>query len=233
MLPHLARFSACVHSLGDLLDLINEVGFLLFSHIPGVELPGMGQALAPEVQDELWGWKDALSNTRQVYYGALFHPNPKWEARPGFVSLPMLAALYALAPISQLGGDRSLLPRWGHLSIEAQAITTALERDGALPTRELRSITGMEGKANATRFERALIEAQAHFLAVKIGVTSTTRGNYGYVWDLFERIYPAIITRAETFTELQAFRAILEKYSATAPGVTPERVAEMLNIKLN
>jgi hypothetical protein len=230
MFPHLARFTACVHSLDDLLGLINEAGFLLFSNIPGVELPGMGQALSPEVQNELWGWKDALPNTRQVYYGALFHPHPKWEARPGFVSLSMLTALYALAPISQLGGDRSLLPRWGHLSVEAQAITRALERDGALPTRELRPITGMDGKANATRFERALIEAQSHFLVVKIGVTSTTRGNYGYVWDLFERVYPTIITQAETFTEQQAARAIWEKYTATAPGVTPQRVAEMLKL---
>jgi hypothetical protein len=230
MLPHLARFIECVHSLDDLLGLINEAGFLLFSHIPGVELPSMGRALSPEVQDELWGWKDALPNTRQVYYGALFHPNPKWEARPGFASLPMLAALYALAPISQLGGDRSLLPRWGHLSIEAQTITRALERDGALPTRELRSVTEMAGKANATRFERALIEAQSHFLIVKIGVTSITRGNYGYVWDLFERVYPNTIKQAETLTEQQAVNGIWEKYSATAPGVPPKRMAEMLHL---
>jgi hypothetical protein len=231
MLPHLTRFTACVHSPDDLLDLINEAGFLLFSYIPDVELPSMGRALSPEVQDELWGWKDALPNTRRVYYGALFHPKPRWEARPGFVSLPMLTALYALAPISQLGGDRSLLPRWGHLSIEAQAITTALEHDGALPSRELRSVTQMAGKANATRFERALIEAQSHFLVVKIGVTSTTRGNYGYVWDLFERIYPTIITQAESLTEKEAACMIWQKYSTTAPGVTPARVAEMLNQK--
>jgi hypothetical protein len=226
----LDRFTGCVHSQEDLLDLINQAGFVLFSTIEGVELPSMGRALAPEVQDEYWNWKDALPNTRKVYYGALFHPAPNLGTRPGFASLDMLAALYALSPIAQLGGDRALLPRWGHLSVEAQAIVEALERDGALPTRELRPITGMAGKSSAARFERALVEAQSHFLVTKIGVTSTTRGNYGYVWDLFEHVYPGAIQAAEGLSDLDAARAIWRQYTATAPGVTPARVAQMLNL---
>lgn len=225
----LARTAASIHSLEEARAFIDRAGFVPFSHFPECELASFSEALAPEVQDELWGWKDSLPGTRAVYYGHIFRP-PDWATRPGFVSLPLLADLYSLAPISQFGGDRTLLPRWAHLSREAESITNALEESGALPTRELRKITHLDGKANATRFERALIEAQQHFLIVKIGVTSTTRANYGYVWELFERVFPAVIEQANAIEPRDAAERIVRAYVANALVIAPQRIAAALGL---
>ena len=225
----LARAAATVHSLEEAQAFIDRAGFVPFSPLPECELPSFSEALAPDVQDELWGWKDSLPGTRAVYYGHVFRP-PGWSARPGFVSLPLLADLYSLAPITQFGGDRAMLPRWAHLSRDAENITNAIEESGALPTRELRKITHLDGKTNATRFERALIEAQQHFLIVKIGITSTTRANYGYVWDLFERVFPAVVEQANGIEPRDAAERIVKAYVANALVIAPQHIAAALGL---
>lgn len=226
----LARSAATVHTLEEARAFIDRAGLVPFSPFPECELPSFAEALATEVQNELWGWKDALPGTRAMYYGHLFRPSG-WAARPGFVSLPLLADLYSLAPITQFGGDRTMLPRWAHLSREAETITDALDDSGALPIRELRKMTHLDGKANATRFENALIEAQQHFLIVKIGVTSTTRGNYGYVWEMFERVFPAVIDQANAIQPLDAARRITCAYAANALKINPQRIAAALGLE--
>lgn len=226
----LARTAGSVHSLEEARAFIDRAGLVPFSAFPECELPSFSEALAPEVQDELWGWKDALPGTRTMYYGHIFRPHG-WAARPGFVSLPLLADMYSLAPITQFGGDRTMLPRWAHLSREAEAITDALEDSGALPTRELRKMTQLNGKGNATRFEHALIEAQQHFLIVKIGVTSTTRGNYGYVWEKFERVFPAVIEQANAIQPEDAAARIIRTYAANALEIPPQRIAAALGLE--
>lgn len=226
----LARFAGSVCSFEEAQAFIDRAGLVPFSHFPGCELPSFSEALTPEVVHELWGWKDALPGTRAMYYGHVFRP-PGWSARPGFVSLPLLADLYSLAPITQLGGDRTMLPRWYHLSREAETITDVLEDSGALPTRELRKMTHLDGKANATRFERALIEAQQHFLIVKIGVTSTTRGNYGYVWERFERVFPAVVEQANAIQPQDAAGRMIRAYVANALEIPPQRIAAALGLE--
>ncbi len=219
-------FTGSISTPEALLQFIDEMGFCLFSYIPGVELPNMGMALCPEA--DRWGWKDSLPASRQVYYGAVFHPVPAWEARPGFVSLRMLAALYALAPILQFGGDRALMRRWVKISAEAIAIADTLESAGSLSTRELRAGTGLTGKANAGRFSRALHEAQAHFLVSKVGVTSNTRGNYGYVWSSFAQVFSEAARRGEQMTDADAAEAIIRQYVRTALAVPLARITEVL-----
>lgn len=226
----LSRTAETVHSLEEARAFIDRAGLVPFSRFPECELPSFSDALALEVRDELWGWKDALPGTRAMYYGHVFRP-PGWAARPGFVSLPLLADLYSLAPIMQFGGDRTMLPRWAHLSREAESITDALEESGALPTRELRKITHLDGKPNAARFERALIEAQQHFLIVKIGVTSTTRGNYGYVWEMFERVFPAVIEQANDIQPMEAAGRIICAYVSNALEIPPQRIAAALGLE--
>jgi hypothetical protein len=112
------------------------------------------------------------------------------------------------------------------------AIAEALERDGSLSTGELRASTNLLGKANASRFTRALKEAQAHFLISKIGVTGITRGDYSYIWSSFGRVFPEAAGRAETISEDEACRAILRQYVQTAIAVPIERIAGMLALDL-
>ncbi len=210
------------------LAFFNQVGFCLFSYIPEVELPSLARAACRTEEPDTWGWKDSLPAARQVFYGAIFHPVGGWAARPGFVSLEMLAPLYSLAPILQFGGDKTLLRRYVKISLEAIAIAETLEREGSLSTGELRASTGLTGKANAGKFSRALGEAQAHFLVTKVGVTSITRANYGYVWGPFERVFADTARQAEMLPEREAAERIVLQYVQTALAVPLERIAEML-----
>ena len=213
----------------EALEFFNEAGFCLFSHIPGMELPCLSNAVRQDEPVDTWEWKDSIPASREVYYGAIYYP-AGWAARPGFVSLAMLAPLYSLAPILQFGGDRQTLRRYVKIGQEAIRITDALEREGPLSTGELRASTGLTGKINASKFSRALAEAQTHFLITKIGVTSTTRANYGYIWNTFERVFPQPAQQAETLTEIDATAAIIHQYVRTAVAVPLARIAEMLSL---
>lgn len=221
-----------IRTIEEMLAFLNEVGFCLFSYIAGVELPALARVVCQDEQPDTWGWKDSLPAARQVFYGAVYHPEAKWAARPGFISLSMLPVIYSLAPILQFGGDRSLLRRYTGISQEAVVIADVLESEGPLPTRQLRKSTGMDGKANGTRFTRALTEAQEHFLVTKIGITSVTRANYGYVWSGFEGVFPEAARQAEAIREDTAADAILRQYVQTAFAVPVERVASMLSLDL-
>jgi hypothetical protein len=89
-----------------------------------------------------------------VYYGSLFHPLSRGSARLGFVSLRMLAALYALAPIFQFDGDREVMQRWMKISPDAIAIAGAVEVASSLSTGDLRESTGLTGYVNESRFSK-------------------------------------------------------------------------------
>lgn len=219
-----------IHSQEEALRFLDNVGLCRFSHHGEVELPCFSDSLAEEVRGETWGWKDSLPNTRRVYYGTIFHFHQRDAIRPGFLALRVLTACYALSPVMQFGGEREMLPRWTGLSREALSLADALERSGSLPTPALRKATGLNGKEHATLFQKALIEAQRNFLIVRIGVTSTTRGNYGYIWESFPHAYPAVAEQAEAMPENEAAEAILRAYVDIAVAVTPERIAEVLSL---
>ena len=219
------------HTQEEALRLLDDIGFCRFSRHHACELPGFEDLLAEEVQGESWGWKDALPNTRRVYYGQVYRFELRDTIRPGFVALRMLAAWYALSPVFQFGGDKSMLPRWAGMSREALILAEALEREGSLSTKSLRRVTGLEGKEHETVFNKALIEAQRHFLIVRIGVTSTTRANYGYIWDSFEHAYPDISRQAEALDEQAAAATLLRQYVDTVVAIDSERVAFVLGLE--
>jgi hypothetical protein len=221
-----------LHSEEDALRFLDDVGICRFSHHGDVDLPCFSDALAEEVRDETWGWKDSLPNTRKIYYGTLFHFHERDAVRPGFLALRLLAACYTLSPVMQFGGDPSMLPRWTGLSLEALNLAVTLERDGSLPTSALRLATGLNGKAHNTLFNKALIEAQRNFLIVRTGVTSTSRANYGYIWEFFPRAYPAIVSAAENLVEEEAAERIIAQYVDTAVVATVQRIANVLTLDL-
>ncbi len=217
-----------IHSQEEALAFLDNVALCRFTHHGEVELPCFIDALAEEVREEYWGWKDSLPNTRRVYYGTIFHFHKRDAVRPGFLALRVLTACYALSPVMQFGGERALLPRWTGLSREALNLAEALDQRGSLATSALRKTTGLAGKEHNNLFHKALTEAQGNFLIVRTGVTSTSRGNYGYIWESFPRAYPSVAAQAESMPENAAAEAILRAYVDIAVAVTPERVAEVL-----
>jgi hypothetical protein len=221
-----------VQSEADALCFLDNVGICSFSHHGDVDLPCFSDALAEQVRDEAWGWKDSLPNTRKIYYGSLFRFLERDAIRPGFLALRVLTACYALAPVMQFGGDPSLLPRWTGLSREALGLVDTLEREGSLSTSALRQATGLNGKTHNTLFTKVLIEAQRNFLIVRTGVTSTSRANYGYIWEIFPRAYPAIVAEAEGLSELAAAERIVSQYVDTAVVATAERISSVFMLTL-
>ena len=49
-----------IHTQDEALVFLADVGFCRFTHHSECELPCFADALAPEVRDELCGWKEAL-----------------------------------------------------------------------------------------------------------------------------------------------------------------------------
>ena len=221
-----------IHTQEEALAFLDDIGFCRFSYHADCELPSFSGALAAEVSGELWAWKDALPNTRRVYYGALFRFSAGDSVRPGFLSLTVLAALYSLSNVCQFGGGRDLLPRWAGVSREAVGLADALEHAGPLSTAGLRAAAGLQGKEHAALFHKALIEAQRQFLIVRTGVTSVTRANYGYVWSSFASAYPDVIRQAEALDDLAAAAALVDQYVDAAVQVSLERIAFVLSLNL-
>lgn len=63
-------------------------------------------------------------------------------------------------------------------------------------------------------------------------MTSVTRANYGYVWDTFDRVYPAVIQQAEALDERAAADVLVRQYVDTAVQVPVERIAAVLSLDL-
>jgi hypothetical protein len=221
-----------IHSQEDALQFLEDVGICRFSQHGDVEIPCFADALADAVKDEAWGWKDSLPNTRRVYYGTIFQFHQRDGVRPGFLALRVLTACYALSPVMQFGGERELLPRWTGLSREALGLANVLERDGSLSTSALRLATGLHGKAHNPLFNKALIEAQKNFLIVRTGVTSTSRANYGYIWESFPRAYAQVCAEAEELQAVDAACRILHQYVDTAVVTVVDRAASVLALDL-
>jgi hypothetical protein len=186
-----------VHTRGEALSFINEVGFCLFYRHPPLELP-----------------KDELAAAQSVYYGRPFH------RKPGFVALPLLTPLYAVSAVADFGGDYHELALTGTLSAEAVRIADTIQDYGSMSTRALRQQSGLTASQDKNRFARGLEEAQAKFLVSMVRTTSTSRAGYGYIWDTFERAWPDAAAAGERMRPPTAAAALLSRFVDTVGATT-------------
>lgn len=103
----------------------------------------------------LWRLRGDLSTTRKVIY-------TKWfRGRATYFSLPLFSALLrSLNPF----GD---LPET--LSSNARKILGALQSESPLSTKELKRMTGLQGKPNEASYDKALQELWSRMLIVAYG----------------------------------------------------------------
>jgi len=209
---------------------VDEVGFCLVFGGQEMELPNLWEAILGKrarslppyhhwATDLAWRWKDSLPAHKRVLYGKFLH------GKPLLVSLRIFPHLYALS--ENYGGLDDYLVEYeeGRLSQEAKRVYEALLRCGPLPTSHLRREAGLAGKANARRFERALVELQAGLKIVKVGISDANRWKYCYVYDLLPRWMPQVVEQARTITLSQARRAILGQYLRTVIAAPPSQIA--------
>ncbi len=216
-----------LHTREEAQQFIDEVGFCLFYRHPSLELPNLRDATAGDrgTSEGLnWTWKDELASARTVYYGRPF------RRKPGFVSIPLLALLYAVSPAADVGGDQHDLALTGTLTAEASRITDVIHDQGSLSTRVLRQESGLSASRDKARFARALEEAQEHYLVAMIRATSGSRAGYSYVWDTFARAWPDAVATGERMRPKDAAATLIARYVDTVGAATPAMIARIFTL---
>jgi len=210
---------------------IDQVGFCLLFPVKGIELPNLWEAVCgrrrvltsehhTEGMDETWTWKDTLPARKRVFYAKLL------RGKATLVSMKLLPYFYALS--ENFGEIDDYLQEYedGLLSDEAKRVYEALIRHGGpASTGILRREAGLSGKANMTRFDRAIHELQRGLKIAKVGISQTNAWRYSYVYDLFVRWLPEVPQQARHITRSQAMRRLVTQYLTTVVAAEEERIA--------
>ena len=222
-----------VRSKEEALEFLNDVGLCLLFSASDIELPSLWGALCgedspvPSHHDNrelglAWRWKDELPVAGQVLYGKFL------RRKPVFISLELAPYFYALSPnYGHPAEDYMQDYVDGRLSVEAKQVFEVLLQEGALPTSRLRLEAGLGGKANASRFDRALAELQMDFRISKVAISDANRWGYCYVYDLLPRHFAEIVEAARAITGKQAREEILLRYLRTVVASTAREVLKL------
>jgi hypothetical protein len=228
-----------VHTEAQALDFLNDVGLCLLFSARDIELPSLWGALCGEVRPlpshhdsrelgQAWRWKDTLPIQGKVLYGKFL------RKKPVFISLDLAPHFYALSPNYGDPAEDYLQDYVdGRLTVEAKQVYEALLEQGALPTSRLRREAGLGGKANASRFDRALAELQMDFRIAKVAISDANRWGYCYVYDLLPRHFPDVVEAAREISGRQARETILLHYLRTVVAATPGQVCRLFGWQPN
>jgi hypothetical protein len=226
--PHLR-----VHTQEEALSFLNDAGICLLFSAKDLQLPSLWGALCgedrplPRHHDDrelglAWRWKDELPVARKLLYGKFL------RKKPVFISRDLAANFYALSPNYDNPAEDYLQDyRDGRLSVEAKQVYQVLLEQGALPTSRLRREAALSGKANASRFDRALAELQMDWRIAKVAISNANRWGYCYVYDLLPRHFPGVVEEARDITGRQARETILLRYLQTVVAATSREVVKL------
>ncbi len=221
-----------VHTEERALAFVDAVGFCFLFAARGFAMPTLWEAICGEARPvpehhndpdlgRAWTWKDTLPARKACFYGKLLRKTPM------LIALPYLPAFYALSP--NYGELDDYLEEYeeGRLSAEAKWVYEALLNGGPQSTTRLRKMAGLDGKANVTRFDRALAELQAGLKIVKTGTSDANAWGYCYVYDLLLRRYPDVAARAREIPSVQAEETLALKYLEAAVCVTAKELERL------
>jgi hypothetical protein len=227
----------------DAVAFVEAVGFCTWLPVPGLDLPNLGEALAPEaggpprhandgvdapparvdangVFERTWFWKDDLHLERRLYYAHII------RGQPSFVATNVLPDFIAALGSSEESDERDprRLYQAGRVSLPAAVIHEFLLERGAQPTRELHRGTALRARTSRAQVVRALIDLQRRFVVCKVGLTGRTRGTYSYVYDLAKRFCPEEFTVADEIGVGEARERIRDRLRSF--GITPDPTLE-------
>jgi len=213
-----------LESREDALQFVDESGFVYFWPIKGVLFPSLWTAVAgnrpvADAHDDpghvTWGWKDAMLDKRQWYYGKIL------RGKATMISLDFAPYFYALSEnFGDPDNDYLHLYQDGLLSREAKAIYEALLREGPLNTVLMRRVVQMTGKASNSPFERALVVLQRDFKILPVGVAEAGAWRYSFIYDLVHRYYPTLPEIARSITRHDARLHLLANYFKAVGAAT-------------
>lgn len=220
-----------VSTIEQAAQFVDERGFVFFWPIKEAVLPSLWVAVAgdrpvADAHDDpghvTWGWKDAMLGRRVWYYAKVL------RRKSTLISLRVAPYFYALS--ENYGSPREdylLNYAQGLLSPEAKAIYEVLLRDGPTDTVGLRRATGMTSEKSASRFERALIQLEADFKILPIGVTKSGAWRYAFLYDLVADHFPALPEQARAIRVSDARRHLLELYVRSVGATTEAEVSRL------
>ncbi len=204
----------------EAVDFVNERGFVYFWPIKGVLLPSLWSAVAgdrpvADAHDDpghvTWGWKDSLLGKHSWYYGKVL------RKKATIISLEIAPYFYALTEnYGAPAEDYLTLYEQGRLTQEAKAIYEALLSQGILDTVALRKATHMTSAESDTRFERALVDLQADFKILPVGVTDSGAWKYAFAYDIVARHFPELPEKAQHIPERHARLRLIQLYLESA-----------------
>ena len=231
------RPSLRLHNVQQALEFVNDVGFCFLFPAREVELPSLWEAICGQARPlpmhhddtELgytWEWKDEMPSRGLAFYGKLL------RKKPMLISLQLLPHFYALSANYGEVEDYLLEYEEGKLSEEAKRVFEALLKHGALPTSHLRRRAGLEGKEDARRFDRAILELQLGLKIVKTGISDANAWKYCYVYDVLLRRWPDLAERARAISSREAMSTLLLAYLHNVGVATVEQVVRLFGWEL-
>lgn len=194
---------------------VDEVGFCYLWPIKDVELPNLFHAIAGRVRSvpnahhdpdlsRCWGWKDGALGKRWWYYGKVL------RHKATLISMRLLPYFYACS--ENYGALEDYIQEYeaGTMTVEAKQIYEALLKLGPLDTVRLQREAHMRGAKG--RFERSLVELQAGFKILPVGVADAGAWHYAFVYDLVPRHLPDLPEQARPISRRDARQALVRQY---------------------
>lgn len=169
-----------------------------------------------------WQLKDSLPEKKLVFYARVLRRLPTFIALD---YLPCFHRLFAPACEGDSPHDRrsqafaGRVPL-GAVSMPARGILDRLRMHPTQSTAQLRlhAYYGERAMSKAA-FEKAIAELQQKFLVVR--TEAQYEPKFTYIWDLFERQFPAAARAAQRLTREQALDRILAKYFSVVRYARP------------
>jgi hypothetical protein len=198
----------------EALQFVEERGFVYFWPITDVVLPSLWIGVAGDrpVADEhddpghvSWGWKDDMLGKHLWYYGKVL------RKRATIISLQTAPYFYALSEnYGSPEEDYLTLYKQGRLTLESKLVFEALLNAGPLDTIALRRATHLTSRESDSRFNKALVDLQAGFQILPVGVSEAGRWHYAFVYEVVHRHFPELLDQARTISERQARKKLAE-----------------------
>lgn len=205
-----------VRTVDEAVSFVNERGFAFFWPIKEVSLPSLWAAVAgdrpvADAHDDpghvTWGWKDSLLGKRKWYYAKVL------RHKSTLIALDVAPYFYALSEnFGSPEEDYLLQYEQGLLSTEAKLIYEALLREGPLHTIQLRRAAGLSSRESEYRFNRALLQLEADFKVLPIGVAQAGAWRYAFICEIVARHFPRLPSQARKITHGDARRKLSELY---------------------
>lgn len=205
-----------LHTPAQAVDFVRQRGFIFFWPITGVRLPSLWAAVAgdrpvADAHDDpghvTWGWKDASLGKRQWYYAKVL------RKKATIIDLDIAPYFYALSEnYGSPEDDYLTLYEQGRLTQEARLVYEALLAESPLDTIALRRATHMTSSTSDSRFNRALMDLQADFKILPVGVTQSGAWHYAFAYDITARHFPELPDQAHSIRTSTARNKLAELY---------------------